>query len=92
MKNIFHFKFAIIGKYILPLFDPIAEYLEPYGIAETTVYAIPAILLLIMSLLRTKKNTAGFKVYLLYIPVSEGHESSKIDPVVHEKRPTLPKK
>jgi hypothetical protein len=34
----------------------------------------------------------GIEFAQVYIPVSEGHESSKIDPVVHEKRPTLPKK
>jgi hypothetical protein len=64
-------KHRFIGKYILPLYEPVVEYFSQYGIESGTVYAVPALIVVLISIIIDviKKDTKsyGFTVYLFVI-------------------------
>jgi predicted membrane channel-forming protein YqfA (hemolysin III family) len=53
-------KLDFINRYIMPIFDPIFNFFEKYGINNFTVLGFPLVLLLFLSLKKIKGNKVEY--------------------------------
>jgi hypothetical protein len=62
-------KREIINRYILPLFTPLFDFFAKYGIKPITVLGVLAILVSLLSLRRTKKNSTYYVLTIVGVVI-----------------------